>query len=320
MKRLWILIFPFYLLAQTLQPSLEIRVKNSAQDVVHDQNQLIIATSGSEVLLYDLKVDKAIQTIQIPQVKDFTGELIDTKIFSIDKMGDKILFVSDSGEGGYSDMWLYENNQTKKVLSAKDKLSIIKAKFIDPSHTLLGLLGNEAVLYDLNAHKIRYRKQLEPSKFSDFALSCDHSRAVFGCESGVLDVIDTKTGKILKKLKGINRDNVYKVALSHDIVAAAGKDKRGALYDLKSGKGDFIPSHFFIYSTALSPSGKQVAFTMNEENDIVIYDTQSKEKLATLKGQKSRLNTILFLDEDRVVGTSDDDRVMVWNLKPKEQK
>ena len=70
----------------------------------------------------------------------------------------------------------------------------------------------------------------------------------------------------------------------------------------------------------MSPSGKRAAFTMNEENDIMIYDTQSKEKLATLKGQKSRLNTILFLDEDRVVGTSDDDRVMVWNLKPKEQK
>ncbi len=320
MKVLGLLILPLMIWAQALQPTLQIKVKSGAQDVIYDKGRLLISTNGSEVLFYDLNKSKSTGSIKIPQIKDFTGEKIDAKIFSVDKIGETVLFVSDSGQGGYSDLWFHENNQTKKILSAKNALSILKVKLIDPTHALLGLLGNEALLYDFKARKIIYRKQLEPSKFSDFSLSHDRARAVFGCESGVLDVIDTKTGKILKKLQGVNRDNVYKVAISHDIVAAAGKDKRGALYYLKSGKSDFIPSRFFIYSTALSPSGKRVAFTMDEENNIMIFDTQTKEKIATLHGQKSRANTIIFLDEDRIVGTSDDDSVMVWNLKQKKEQ
>jgi len=54
---------------------------------------------------------------------------------------------------------------------------------------------------------------------------------------------------------------------------------------------------------------------MDEQNNISIYNRATKTKIAVLKGQKSTLNTILFKDENVLFSSSDDNTVMVWNLK-----
>jgi len=53
---------------------------------------------------------------------------------------------------------------------------------------------------------------------------------------------------------------------------------------------------------------------MDEKNNISIYNTVTKSKIALLKGQKSTLNIILFQDEDRLFSASDDNTIMVWDL------
>jgi WD40 repeat protein len=169
----------------------------------------------------------------------------------------------------------------------------------------------------LTTKKELYRVQLSESKFSDFALNEDKSQAVFSCESGVLSVVDVQSGKLLKELKGQNVDNVYKVDFKHGMVSGAGQDQRASLYDVESGKGDYIKGHFLIYATALSPSAKKVAFAMDEKNNISIYNTSTKSKIALLKGQKSTLNVIIFKDENRIFSASDDNTVMVWDLNQK---
>jgi len=70
-----------------------------------------------------------------------------------------------------------------------------------------------------------------------------------------------------------------------------------------------------IYATALSPSAKKVAFAMDKKNNISIYNTSSKSKIALLKGQKSTLNVIIFADENRLFSASDDNAVLVWDLQ-----
>jgi len=55
---------------------------------------------------------------------------------------------------------------------------------------------------------------------------------------------------------------------------------------------------------------------MDEKNNISIYDTISKSKIALLKGQKSTLNVIIFKDENRLFSASDDSTILVWNIKP----
>ncbi len=301
--------------AVEIKPSFEIVTQGTVKDIMIDDKNLCIATDAGLVQVYDIENKKFIKEISLPKIKDFMGDMIPPKVFSVDVIDGRFLLLSDSGKGGYANLWIDENNETKLLMDYREKRAIIKARFIDKKHILFGYLGNEAALFDTKTKKELYRVQLSPSKFSDFALNEDKSRAVYSCESGVLNIIDTKTGKIVKLLKGINRDNVYKVDFKNGIVAGAGQDRRGALYDATTGKGDFLQGKFLIYATGLSPSAKKVAFAMDEENDISIYSIATKSRIARLKGQKSTLNRIIFLDEDSVVSASDDNTIMIWRLK-----
>jgi len=259
---------------------------------------------------------KKLKEIAVPDVKDFMGDIMPARVMSTDVSGETYLLLSDSGKGGYSDLYIYDGNLTK-IYSAKDKKAIIKARFIDRGHLLLGYLSNEAALLDLKSRKERYRVQLSESKFSDFALNAERSQAVFSCESGVLSLIDVQSGKVLKRLQGENLDNVYKVDFQHGVVSGAGQDQRASVYNAATGRGSHIKGHFLIYATALSPSAEKVAFAMDEKNNISIYRTATKSKIALLKGQKSTLNMIIFQDENRLFSASDDNTVMVWDLNQK---
>jgi WD40 repeat protein len=309
------LLFVVVASAGEIKPEKEIVAKGTAKDMVLVDNHLIIATDNGVVQVYDIEKEEFIKEISLPKVKDFMGDEIPARIHSIDYIDGRYLLLSDSGKGGYANLWIEENNETKQLFNQEAKRALIKARFIDKRYILYAYLGNEAALFDLKSKKEVFRKQLSPSKFSDFALNEDKSRAVFSCESGILNVIDTKTGAIVKVLEGINLDNVYKVDFKKGIVSGAGQDRRGSLYDVKTGKGDFIQGKFLIYATGLSPSAGKVAFAMDEQNNIWVYNRMTKSKIALLKGQKSTLNAIIFQDEERLFSSSDDNSVMMWKLK-----
>jgi len=297
----------------TLTPVDNIDINGTAKDMVLHGQKLVIATDMGHIEIYNTKDNSKIKEITIPDVKDFMGDILPARVMSVDSIGEKYLLLSDSGKGGYSDLYIYDTNLTQ-LLSAKDKEAIIKARFVDENHILFGFLSNEVALFDIKSKKELYRVQLSESKFSDFALNLDRTKVVFSCESGVLNVVEVKSGKLLKVLKGQNVDNVYKVDFKNGLISGAGQDQRGSLYSVSSGKGEYIKGSFLIYGTALSPSAKKVAFAMDEKNNISIYNTVTKSKIALLKGQKSTLNVIIFKDENSIYSASDDSTVMIWNL------
>lgn len=317
MKKLFILILSVtcLLASSVVTPVQQIKVNGVAKDMVLRDNTLIVATDNGAVQVYDYEAKVFSKIITLPKVKDFIGDLVPARVFSVDKLASRYVLLSDSGKGGYANLWLHENNTSTQVLMHTDKIAAIKARFVNKEHVLLGLLSNEAVLFDIKNKKELFRVQLSESKFSDFALNEDKTQAVFACESGVLNVIDTKTGKILKELKSVNVDNVYKVDFKQGIVSGAGQDRRGALYDVSMGSGTYVQGSFLIYATGLSPSSKRVAFAMDEKNNISIYNRSSKSLIAKLQGQKSTLNTIIFKDENILFSSSDDATVMMWKLK-----
>ena len=308
------LIICFSLFAEVLQPTKVIKTSGSIKDMVLDKNRIIYGTDAGTLEVYDLTKNKITKKIQLPDIKDFMGDKIHTRVASLDYMDGRFAFLSDSGIGGYTNIWLHENNQTKKIISFEDKKMIIKLRFIDKNHLLFAYLSNEVSLYEISTKKYLYTKQLSESKFSDFALNEDRSKAVFANESGINYVIDTKTGKILKTLKGQNLDNVYKVDFKNNFVSCAGKDRRGAYYNLLTGSGGYFKANFFIYTTALSPSAKKVIYAMDEDNSLTVFNLSTKEKLAKLSGAKSRVSTIIFKDENSVFAGSDDDNIYIWKL------
>jgi len=314
------LIFLVVLTAETLfaatvvAPVESIHIDGNAKDMVVHAPLLYVGTSHGKLQVYDMRTKELTKEITLPKIKDFMGDTIFAAAASIDYLDGRYLLLSDSGNKGYTDLWIHENNVTKRILSASDKKALVKARFIDKNHVLLGFLSDEVSLMDLTSKKERYRIQLSESKFSDFALNAQRTQAAFSCESGVISVIDTQTGRIIKELKGINKDNVYKVDYRHGIVAAAGQDRRAAYYDVATGQGGFFQASFLIYATGLSPSARKVAFAMDENNNITVFDLQTHGKIALLKGQKSTLNAIVFVDEKTLVSGSDDDTVLVWKL------
>ncbi len=317
MIRYWIILL-FSVLTwavQTVSPQHNIIVDGLAKDMrLTDEDTLLIATDNGHIEEYNTTSYQKLKTISIPKVKDFMGDVIPARILSTDRVGSTYLLLSDSGKGGYSNLFVERKGKLIQILSPDDKEAIIKARFVDETHILLGYLGDEAALLNIDTKKERYHVQLGESKFSDFALNKPKTQAVFACESGILSVIDVQTGKIVKRLQGQNLDNVYKVDFKNGMVSAAGKDRRGALYDASTGEGSYIEGKFFIYATALSPSARKVAFAMDENNDISIFNTMTKSKLAVLKGQKSTLNVIIFKDETHLFSASDDNMIMVWDL------
>ncbi|MBA1419817.1 MAG: PQQ-binding-like beta-propeller repeat protein [Epsilonproteobacteria bacterium] len=297
-----------------LTPTWQLDVNASVKDMVLHEGTLVIGTDNGTLKVYNLKEQKFTKTIALPKVKDFMGDLMPPKVFSVDTIENKYVLLSDSGEGGYVNVWIDEDGKTTQIISAKDKKVIVKVRFIDSTHLLFGYLSNEVALYDLKKSKELYRVQLSESKFSDFALNETKKQVVFACESGVLNVVDVLTGHVVKVLQGQNLDNVHMVDFKKDTVSAAGQDRRAALYDVNTGKGSYISSDFFIYATGLSPSTKKVAFTMNEENTITLYNRNDKSKIAELKGQHSTLNSIIFEDEQTVFASSNNSVVMMWKL------
>ena len=316
MKKVFIVLFLGVICtnATVLTPVQEIVVNGIAKDMVLRDKELLIGTDNGMLQTYDYEAKVFTHNISLPPVKDFVGDIIPPRVFSVDKIETRYLLLSDSGKGGYVNLWIHENNTTTQLLSHTDKIAAIKARFVNEEQILLGLLSNEAVLFDIQSKKEQFRVQLSESKFSDFTLNEEKTEAVYACESGVLNIIDTKTGKVLKILKGMNVDNVYKVDFKQGIVSGAGQDRRGALYDVMMGTGEYIEGSFLIYATGLSPSAKKVAFTMDEQNNISIYNRNSKTKIAELQGQKSTLNTIIFKDENILFSSSDDNTVMMWQL------
>ncbi len=302
------------LAVETFVPVASIDINGTAKDMVLHQNRLLVATDMGHIEVYDTASREKIKEISIPDVKDFMGDIMPARVMSTDAMKGQYLLLSDSGKGGYSDLYLYKEEKLVKLLGPEDKSAIIKARFVDENHILLGYLSDEVALLDTVSKKELYRTQLSESKFSDFMLNEEKTQAVFACESGVLSILDVKSGKVIRELKGQNVDNVYKVDYRSGMVSGAGQDRRGSLYEVKSGKGSYISGDFLIYATALSPSAKKVAFAMDEKNNISIYNTADKSKIALLKGQKSTLNVIIFQDEKRLFSASDDNSIMVWDL------
>ena len=304
----------------TLQPIDTLEINGTAKDMVLVNNNLVVATDMGHIEIFNTQNNQKVKEISIPNVTDFMGDEIPARVMSTDSLQNQYLLLSDSGKGGYSNLYIYQDNNLTQILSSKDKKAIIKARFIDNNHILFGFLSNEVALFDIKDKKELYRVQLSESKFSDFALNEDKTEVVFSCESGVLNLVNIQSGKVIKELKGQNVDNVYKVAFKKGTISGAGQDQRGSIYNAKSGKGEYIKGTFLIYATALSPSASKVIFSMDEKNNLWVYNTMTKSNIALLQGQKSTLNSIIFKDENIIYSASDDNSIMIWNLNQKETK
>lgn len=303
------------LFAEDLKPRLTIEAGGNVQSIVMQGNHIVAGTNAGSIEVYTFNDAKLVKKIHFEAIQDFTGELMAPKVFSVDALeGSETYLAVVQASGGARRLVLIQNGVHKELIKTSDNLFISKAKFIDSQRVLVALMSNELLLIDTKSGQKQYQIQINPSHFSDFALNESKSLVASTCESGEVTISDVASGKILKVLSAGNVDNVYKLDFKNQKILCAGQDRRGIVYDANSKAFDRYDASFLIYAGALSPSAKLGAFAFNEQNDIVLFDLHVKAKLHTLKGQKSTLNSIVFVGEKELVSGSDDKFILIWRL------
>lgn len=310
------LIFLTTLFAQNLRGPLHIyKVSHGlATDVLYTKGKLYIATDSGSVEIYDTKSKKKQTEIKLSKIKDFMGDDIYSKIFTIDMLDDTLLILSQDN-GGYSRVDFYKDKKLIPIISQADKLNIIKAKFIDKENILLALISNDIISYNIKTKKKNWITQASMSKFSNFDLNNDRSAVAIADESGDVHLIATNSGKKLASLTGQNVDNLFDIAYSGDIVLTGGQDRRAAVYNVKTSSAYYKSSKFFIYGVGLSPSGKIGAYSCDIHNNIELFDTQTRELLGKYRATKAVVGHIYFIDEKHFFVVSNSASVGFYKVK-----
>ncbi len=313
-KLLLITLFITSLYSSYIMPIAKYKSSGSVIDIIVKDTKLYSATSAGVVDIFDIKTRKIIKQIKVPKIKDFMGDNINSKIFSIDILHQKILILSQAPRG-YRNLFINVNNKNKNIINETDMLAISKAKFLDKDTLILALLSNEIISFDIKTKKENWRMQASGAKFSNFILNEDKSEVVIADESGDLKIINTKNGKLIKLLSGQNLDNVFQVDYKNGIILTAGQDRRAVVYAVKFNSAYYKQSHFLIYSAGLSPSGKLAAYASDENNNVTLFNTITQKVIAKYGGNRMTLTNILFLNEKEFFVASDDRTINLYKIK-----
>ena len=299
--------------AKDLAPTSSLLASGGVTDLVLNNDKLYVATAASSVDIFDIKTQEKINSIKMPQIKDFLGDIIDSKIYSVDVLEENILILSQ-GEKGGRNLDIYKDGKIENIIKDTERLFIGRAKFLDENHIIYALLSNQVYLYDIKNKKVLKEIQVSQSKFSSFRLTQDKSKLVICDESGVISMLDSKSFEILKIFRYQNLDNVFQVDIKNNLILTAGQDRRAPVYNLDTNEAYYKEYSFLIYAAALSPSTKLAAVASDEENNVTIFDTNTQANLYKLTQNKATLSNILFLNENEIFVTSDAKQINYYKI------
>jgi len=300
--------------AKVQEPTATFEASGFVTDLIYKDGKLYAATDASSIDIFDIETKKLIQKITVSKIKDFMGDTIDSKIYSVDIFEDKIMILSQAKRGARR-VHIYKDNKLELILPYTEKLFIGKAKFIDKNTILLGLLGNDIISYDIKKKKQNWITQVSQSKFSNFILNEDKTEVIIADESGDIKIHKTKDGSFIKMLSGQNLDNVFQVDRKKNIIATAGQDRRIAIYNTELNSSYYKTAKFLIYSVGLSPSAKLVGFSSDEENNVKVFKTSTKSDLGIYGGNKGTLTNILFINEKEFFVSSESTTINFYKIK-----
>jgi WD40 repeat protein len=304
---------------KTLKPTSIYKSKGSVLDIVVKNGKIYTSTSAGLVDVIDFKSKKIIQEIKLPKIHDFMGDLIDSHLVSVDAFGDKILFVAQA-EHGKNEIYLY-NKKLKQIISKEQGLSIVKARFINDRYFIFATLDSELYYFDLKAKKILWKADIRAddeefnSKFSDFAFNNDKTKIAAADESGNVKILNLSTKKVEKVLSGVNLDNIFKLDWKQNLIITAGKDKKAVIYDLSSNTHYIMSTDFFIYGAALSSDVTLGAYSLDPQNNVVVFNINTKAKKYKLTDNKMTITSIIFINNHEVIIASDSNQINYYKLK-----
>ncbi|WP_299029546.1 hypothetical protein [uncultured Campylobacter sp.] len=274
---------------------------------------LYLGTDGSELDIYDIKADKFLEPIKFRTVKTHFSDEEPAKIFSIDRLGDMLLVLT---EMDYNERYLYvfkkENDGWSEVSNMHlANKSAKKAFFIDEKTAVVSDFGNEIYYIDLESKKAVFKHKFSIALYVDFEINKTRDKIAIGAESGVIYIYNLKTRQTEQTLNFF-KDNMYDIDYKNDVVAVGCIDKQAGVFN---GAMSYFKSDFIVYATGLSDDAKTLAYMNGEESDILVYDIASKTKLATVKTGQQILNEIYLFDNGRLISIAYEKEVKFWSVK-----
>lgn len=274
---------------------------------------LYLGTDGGELDIYDIKADKFLEPIKFRTVKTHFSDAEPTKIFSIDRLGDTLLVLT---EMDYNERYLYVFKKEGALWSEINNMRLAnksakKAFFIDEKTVVVSDFGNEIYFIDLESKKAVFKHKFSIALYVDFEINKTRDKIAIGAESGVIYIYNLKTRQTEQTLNFF-KDNMYDIDYKNDVVAVGSIDKQAGVYD---GRMNYFKSDFIVYAVGLSEDAKTFSFMNGEQSDILVYDVSSKEKLATVKTGQQILNEIYLSNEGRLISVAYEKEVKFWSVK-----
>ena len=314
MKLLSILLLLFFInsYAKDVTPYRYVTASEAVSDFIKVEDTLIIGTEEGVVDIYDLKEDKLIDKIILPQVKNVWGEDIRSLVFSVDYLDGRLVFIVRL-MSGWREFYVYENKKLTKLIDAIQRLTLQEVKFIDKNRVIFATMGNEILLYDLNSKKFIYKTVLNQASFSDFALTEDKKYIYSADETPSISKILVENGKVVQTFNKANKRDIFSIDYKNSLLLSGGKDKRVILYETpenyKMTKGEF-----FVYAVGLNPKATKAAFVKSMNDEISVIDTTSMKELYLLKGHKQTIIKIDFYKQNELITADEANRLMFWKL------
>ena len=290
-------------------PSFVFKTKGLVNDFVRDGDFLYIATGEGIIQIINHTTKKLVSEIKLPHDKGKAQSII-----SIDKIAGENTFVIVSITASGKTAVFSHKEDKWRILNIPNDFLAQNAIFLNSNTIFVSLLGNEIIKYNLSKKRIILKKQVSNYGFSDISINKEKTKAAITDEGGTVNIVDTKTGSVLQSLDSENVDKIFQLDFKKDKIITAGKDRRVAIYNLKTGKSFHINNHFFIYSACLNDKASLGAYQKNEDCDISVFSIYTKSEQTILKGHNSLINKIYFLNDNTIISAGDDKKIMFWEF------
>ncbi len=310
-----LLTFVPFIEAKDIKPLYGLEASGMVTDILIDDGKLYASTFSGVVDIFDIKTKKLVDSISLPTITNFMGDVAPPKIYSVDRYNGKTVMVSE-GKSGYRNIFIYDGKTLKQI--SDSQFFMKEGVFVDEDHVLLGLLSSEIILFKISTKEVIYRKSIKESNsggsaFSDMVLSEDRKTVVTADESGEVHLFNVADFKHLKLYEGQNLDNVYKVDYKKGIIITAGQDRRCAIYK-PNGTAYYVHGKFLIYAAALSPSAKTGVFASTMDNELQLFNVATKSKRGLLKGHNATLTDFAFLNETQFFSSAEEKTILFWDI------
>ncbi len=293
----------------------QIDVGEPISDLFVTKNIITIATLKGSIQQIDLKTGKRILSHKFEKITDFRGDLIDAEVFHIEPYGDTIIALVH-GLQGKNDVYFIYQSEIRKIVKGSDFNSIIiDIQTIKNKSLILGFLSHELMSIDLESHSSIFSKQISPYIFSCFATNDKQDMLVSSGESGIIYLIEPQSGKIVKSISGLHKDNVLSISLGQKLIISGGKDRRITFYNLISKKSWFFRNDHFVTLVNQSKDSKYTTWYNDLTNTIYIYNIDAKVITRKYNGHSAMVTKIEFIEDHRIISCDEKGIIHIWSLK-----